>query len=1019
MLIQPAIRCFALAACLVALSASAQQFHPADVNQDSRIEQAELTVYAAAFAAGENWSTPPTVIPETYLRQATHIWRNGETYHQLDAAPLPQAWVPSPAGGRTFLALAQTSPEPLDFVEVFGLPETVSELVAEVQIPGETEIYYTLVSTNETGSWEMIVPLRRDSSDGGGEVNITLRNQHQFFPLGVVDIAPLPPAPGAAAGVAQDLIEMQELYGDLFGYDLSFFQNYPAESLEYLPNETRALALVDELLRSNANDNNLVNLLQGTAPILQELDYDPELMDRIWGKLSVSGYLDGLRTAISSAQAYPAIPQLQETRFVISDSTLPINDLDSLSYWMNQQCDAEVNTASGTERAQFLQKAGTVNTVIGLMGPVGGAFSLGAGTTMFALDTYNQAMANLLPSSANMELVVSKPVFIEDKCETGRWDAFLHATSKGWSLDKTLVSGAFQAYGAGRAVSGLKSTIASGETFAKIADSKQDYVDAVAGTTLDRYFPNDTSVITINPSYWENIPITDGDLDKVTVETVGSAIKISSLGQRFYEPNEAGTGALKVTLNPGLLGCEAQQGGSAVVKVEENKVSLTPNGGEIEPNQTITFVATVYDAEHKELGFAASHGSILSTTYNDTTGVHQMVWKAPPDEEFPTGPITIAARSLTQECLRSGVVRERVAYFTGKAQDLVLGPAVKCVQKGAEVVFKVQDLNFGELPQIQWNLSGGGTLNPDGDTATYHAPSVKTTGVTVTATTVEEEPRELSVTFMVDECVEATTTLTFNEVLGTQSHVTGLMNSSDHTGEGGIGSSDAYLLDVAMNITKLSDGTVSGTYAGLGVTEREVPEYYDDPFTYEDGASQSYEFYHPSYGPYRYSVNAILDVESVGDSDNYFERVSENEIRVYFDASRSSLSPGLLDELELVNWEWDFGDGSIAQGQHVSHVFKVGPQYDFFVTLKVTGSRGGIATRTKVYRCVKVAANFSGDYLDNGITSCLADFNPDGSCGGELVIEGVKPATLPQISLSGAPSGEGVHGIIINHVPND
>ncbi len=67
---------------------SANLFHPADLNNNLRIEINELTAYGAAWKAGTAWSRPPNPIDINYVTNAGLIWKLGEIYH-YDASKTP------------------------------------------------------------------------------------------------------------------------------------------------------------------------------------------------------------------------------------------------------------------------------------------------------------------------------------------------------------------------------------------------------------------------------------------------------------------------------------------------------------------------------------------------------------------------------------------------------------------------------------------------------------------------------------------------------------------------------------------------------------------------------------------------------------------------------------------------------------------------------------------------------------------------------------------------------------------
>lgn len=95
---------------------SANLFHPADLNNNLRIEINELTAYGAAWKAGTTWSRPPNPIDINYVTNAGLIWKLGEIYH-YDASKTP----PFVAGA----SISERQPA------MQSSPENATSLVAE------------------------------------------------------------------------------------------------------------------------------------------------------------------------------------------------------------------------------------------------------------------------------------------------------------------------------------------------------------------------------------------------------------------------------------------------------------------------------------------------------------------------------------------------------------------------------------------------------------------------------------------------------------------------------------------------------------------------------------------------------------------------------------------------------------------------------------------------------------------------------------------------------------------------
>ena len=68
-------------------------FHPADVNGDWVISDAEYTAYAAAWKNDQPWATAPNPIPADYVTRAGYLKQSGGTYHN-DGSARPICWKP-------------------------------------------------------------------------------------------------------------------------------------------------------------------------------------------------------------------------------------------------------------------------------------------------------------------------------------------------------------------------------------------------------------------------------------------------------------------------------------------------------------------------------------------------------------------------------------------------------------------------------------------------------------------------------------------------------------------------------------------------------------------------------------------------------------------------------------------------------------------------------------------------------------------------------------------------------------
>ncbi len=71
-----------------------ENYHPADLNSDWRLDINEVTGYGRAWKTGALWENEPNPVPINYVTRAGAIWKNGEHYAWDETVgEAPNAWV--------------------------------------------------------------------------------------------------------------------------------------------------------------------------------------------------------------------------------------------------------------------------------------------------------------------------------------------------------------------------------------------------------------------------------------------------------------------------------------------------------------------------------------------------------------------------------------------------------------------------------------------------------------------------------------------------------------------------------------------------------------------------------------------------------------------------------------------------------------------------------------------------------------------------------------------------------------
>lgn len=68
--------------------------HPADLNDDWVISEAEYTAYAAAWKSDQAWSRQPSPVPADYVTRAGYLMQQSGGAYRNDGGPKPTCWVP-------------------------------------------------------------------------------------------------------------------------------------------------------------------------------------------------------------------------------------------------------------------------------------------------------------------------------------------------------------------------------------------------------------------------------------------------------------------------------------------------------------------------------------------------------------------------------------------------------------------------------------------------------------------------------------------------------------------------------------------------------------------------------------------------------------------------------------------------------------------------------------------------------------------------------------------------------------
>ena len=325
---------------------------------------------------------------------------------------------------------------PVNQIAINGLPDDIGSIFARVTAIESGSYTYTLIASSkddaDKSEHELIVPLY--PVDGaikqGGEVSIAITDGRQMCQGIPFTIDALPTANGTSTQTIQKMKQLVEAIASQFGMTS---QDLLIGDVNDLPPHLIPLALLSVSIDHPDNPNSFVNILNGTAPILDNETIDPDLLDSILAASSINEALD---KAISDFN----LPQPISTTGVNSTSLFTLNfEFDCVGIKTAEELSfcTKVQSIVGVESLDNLMDAFTyltaTLTLLSFPFPVLIPIAFWAGTTVALLDTAKDALRDLLPSKVtdlNFELTNNKLLLngepgywydVKVSVETGQW----------------------------------------------------------------------------------------------------------------------------------------------------------------------------------------------------------------------------------------------------------------------------------------------------------------------------------------------------------------------------------------------------------------------------------------------------------------------------------------------------------------------------------------------------------------------------------------------------------------------
>lgn len=975
--------------------------HPADTNEDARIDLNELTLYGQAYNNQAAWPEGPSPIDQDHYQRAVFIWQAGERYRTVEGVAAPFGWIPDPLEGPPYVALSTGSAEPFDLVTVYGITGE-SPLAARFRMDNLPGYFETLLDDSEE---DMVVsiPLNPLGPLENGMLYIELVNTESgdIWRCPPVRLLPLPESPGAGSQLVSSIGSSLEQAALQAGYSLEFFQGL---DMELVPLEIRPLFYMKSILNHPENPDSFEQIV-GT----QMSGADLALWDSIVAKLDLAS-----RIAPASGSGEPSFAlsaysdQATPRNFCEGNFIRPIDNVQTLSNLMTAQGKAETENSdkrSTRDVANVLlsmnsnydlgKKVGEALLGIKPDSPVPNMFDAITHTLMFAkfFDHYD---AGTLPSEfVSLELEVDGP-------------------ARGYFLEDEMVGD----------TCGKATLLASATVRSRGYDHEKMLADVVPGSPVPGVPGPDTLYKWINEKY-PNIDILD--TDPVTwcgIKGLANELYSIVTGDEYlkvtgYNNEKAGMDFEPLKAGPGLLTVEilgGEFGGATItatanyetrpIKVEILSPQLLVSGDE----EFVVYQAQLSDAAQTgptDLVWSVTAGQMLNQTPLGN-GRYQLEWK-PTDNESDY-PVTITARSTTEVCLRGkDGAPPRQASISVDLESWEIFPVVSCLEIGAQEFFIVED-GTENPPEVTWEVvSGPGSIEPD--TGLFTAgPGF---GDVVIRATRNNSTESREQTFRVSCSLFGAITFEPADAPSAPATVKSL-TASLTIGFEGLVAGDVFMTYETFEPPADGEqyGHVSGTYQGAG-------RYYPNNFaelsalTDSTNAIRSY----PNGEGGTYDVVASYFYEDITETEGNI-RLPDGpdgdlmEIRLEaFGYSRAGYVQGLSNE--IVSYFWTFSDGTSATGSTVSKTFSRSRR-DLVIELEVFDKQGNWARIKEKILIVQINGTYRFAYdPSHKETACIywtwpgdppddlvdPDVNlittrdPD-ACGSTVIITGGRAATI-------------------------
>jgi len=635
------------------------------------------------------------------------------------------------------ITVSDSSPTPLDRIEVEGIPAGNTDLVALVNVPGSEARAPAHVEWRDDVLL-LRVPLHPERPVEGGAVEIRITDGADLTSLpATLTLDPLPPAPGPIfAQMVDRLAAHLDAWLATHGVTRAELR---ASDVDGLPAVQLPLLLAHDVLDSPDNPSSLRALVEGGVPYFGDEALDLDVVDRLLARTDVLAYLDSVTTSVDSLAGRVAGVPGDGPRAARDDATgsarrgcLPagrygIDDASELSGAMDVATHGQLELQGAT--GQVLKSVGAAAGALAVV-PALKPHASAVGGGLWVYQKMNEAAAHLLPSRFDddaTEVVLDPARFDEDDPGPGSWRLEVTAESQGWTLDRFILDSLMQLVGIGG-------------SFSQVLGEYGDFGATLLGYVLTQTtnqviaLTPELDLVRVCPQTWPGIDVSPEPFTLPGRIVDGTSIVPEK--HRGYRPDDTGTSMLRVETSPEHFGNQVAIG-IVPVEVSEIDVDVSPAFVDAEPQDILTFEVSVDHAIDESVDWVIPAAMSEIDRFDDG---RTLVVQCPPEPWSPALLLTAVSATTGGIRGRPGAPDRTATATIGEGEATVLvEPSTVCLEPGEEQTFAATVLGV-EDTSVTWSTDPPGTGSFEGNL--YTAPSTAAGEVLIVATSVADPTAE-------------------------------------------------------------------------------------------------------------------------------------------------------------------------------------------------------------------------------------------------------------------------------------